>query len=133
MKKGFLFVLVLALVSGMCLSFMPTPALATDTDDQTTASVATGNTTDKEYELVNGVNILKEGQDELTFNIKDGQALMISGQEVTDPLVFKIVRSICPEEQLKSPVIRMVFLTIMAKLLQSYGLVEMFSLKTVDL
>lgn len=40
---------------------MPTPALATDTDDQTTASVATGNTTDKEYELVNGVNILKEG------------------------------------------------------------------------
>ncbi len=91
MKKGFLFVLVLALVSGMCLSFMPTPALATDTDDQTTASVATGNTTDKEYELVNGVNILKEGQDELTFNIKDGQALMISGQEVTDtdPLVFK--------------------------------------------
>ena len=45
MKKGFLFVLVLALVSGMCLSFMPTPALATDTDDQTTASVATGNTT----------------------------------------------------------------------------------------
>ena len=89
MKKGFLFVLVLALVSGMCLSFMPTPALATDTDDQTTASVATGNTTGTEHALETGVNILKTGVSDETFNIGKDQVLMISGQGLEEPIRFE--------------------------------------------
>ena len=81
--------LVLALVSGMCLSFMPTPALATDTDDQTTASVATGNTTGTEHALETGVNILKTGVSDETFNIGKDQVLMISGQGLEEPIKFE--------------------------------------------
>ena len=105
MKKRILSAL---LTLGMVLTMLPVSVFATEPGDGSgttsyganlsdeAVGVPTGVTvgvygTSKDAELVSGVNIVKEGATNTKYEIGDGQAVMISGQErlEDDPIVFE--------------------------------------------
>ena len=95
MKKRLLSILMVlclavSLVTPVVAVGEPTTEGSGDATQSDPIPGGTGNTTETTATLTEGVNIISAGAENITYNIGDGQAVMISGQQASaeEPITF---------------------------------------------
>ena len=95
MKKRLLSILMVlclavSLVTPVVAVGEPTTEGSGDATQSDPIPGGTGNTTENTAELTNEVNIISDSAENITYNIGDGQAVMISGQQASaeEPITF---------------------------------------------
>ena len=95
MKKRLLSILMVlclavSLVTPVVAVGEPTTEGSGDATQSDPIPGGTGNTTETTAELTNEVNIISDSAENITYNIGDGQAVMISGQQASaeEPITF---------------------------------------------